>query len=490
MPTGEFQPQEIANLKGMGRWLRRFGESIYGTRGGPYRNGQWGGSCTKGSTLYLHVFSWAGDRLQLPPLKARVLRAHVLSGDSIEVEQSDAGLTLVLPEDERDPIDTVIKLELDSPVENEFIDGEPLEVSPPAPVVLHSPVDYQVFQRRTWLGGEVGISGRAPSDTESLQVQLTGKSLRGDLPAEWTTIEFDPRDGSFSSTLEVPAGGWYTCRVRAIQRDKLIGWTQVPHVGVGEVFMVAGQSNSSNHGSERQRPTSDKVSAFDGENWRPANDPQPGGSGNGGSFIPAFGDAMAGRYNVPIGVANVGVGATSVREWLPKGERMANQPTTGRHVRAVGPHEWEATGELFDRLASRLTALGPHGVRAILWHQGESDAGQARSGYPADRQISGEQYTHFLAKLIHATRASVDWEIPWVVALATYHSESDAADGAFRAAQAAVWRRGLAVEGPDTDALGPEYREGVHFNARGLRRHGELWAEKVGDWLNHLRRLD
>jgi len=131
MPTGEFQAQEIANLKGIGRWLRQFGESIYGTCGGPYHNGEWGGSCYKGRTLYLHVFQWAGDTLSLPPLKARVLRADVLGGSPVEVEQSDAGLTLALKTDRRDEADTVIRVELDSPAEDEFIDGKPLDVSPP-----------------------------------------------------------------------------------------------------------------------------------------------------------------------------------------------------------------------------------------------------------------------------------------------------------------------------------------------------------------------
>lgn len=133
MPAGEFQPQEIANLKAMGRWLAKFGESIYGTRGGPYRNGQWGGSCHKDSTLYLHVFDWPGGTVELPPLKAKVLRASVIGGEPVVVKQSDAGLSLVLPRDRRDPVDTVIKLELDSPAENEFIDGKPLDVSVPTP---------------------------------------------------------------------------------------------------------------------------------------------------------------------------------------------------------------------------------------------------------------------------------------------------------------------------------------------------------------------
>lgn len=147
MPTGAFQHQEIANLKGMGQWLRTFGESIYGTRGGPYRNGEWGGSCYRERTLYLHVFRWSGNTLRLPPLKARVLRAGVLAGEPVEVEQSNAGLTLSLAAERRAETDTVVKLEFDAPLDSEFVDGQPLEVSPPVALTLRSPLDYQVLPR-------------------------------------------------------------------------------------------------------------------------------------------------------------------------------------------------------------------------------------------------------------------------------------------------------------------------------------------------------
>ena len=93
----------------------------------------------------------------------------------------------------------------------------------------------------------------------------------------------------------------------------------------------------------------------------------------------------------------------------------------------------------------------------------------------------------FPTRLIHASRNSAGWPIPWVVDLATYHSESDPADEEFRAAQAILWDKELAIEGPDIDALGSECCGGVHVNARGLRRHGQLWADKVGDWLDRAR---
>jgi alpha-L-fucosidase len=36
MPTGEIAPEQVERLKEMGAWLARNGESIYGTRGGPF----------------------------------------------------------------------------------------------------------------------------------------------------------------------------------------------------------------------------------------------------------------------------------------------------------------------------------------------------------------------------------------------------------------------------------------------------------------------
>lgn len=85
--------------------------------------------------------------------------------------------------------------------------------------------------------------------------------------------------------------------------------------------------------------------------------------------------------------------------------------------------------------------------------------------------------------LIRASRARAGWEVPWCTAQVTYHSETDPADEEFRAAQKSLWDAGLAWPGPDTDALRADYRDGVHFDGRGLRRHGELWAEKVMVWV-------
>jgi hypothetical protein len=139
---------------------------------------------------------------------------------------------------------------------------------------------------------------------------------------------------------------------------------------------------------------------------------------------------------------------------------------------------------LFDKLTKLMQTLGVGGFRAVLWHQGESDAGQAREGHPADRQISGAQYVEFMEKLIRTSRNRAAWPVPWFTAVTTYHREQDEEDTEFRTAMKGLWSKGLSWEGPDTDALRGELRAGVHFNGKGLQKHGQLWAEKVGAWLD------
>jgi hypothetical protein len=78
--------------------------------------------------------------------------------------------------------------------------------------------------------------------------------------------------------------------------------------------------------------------------------------------------------------------------------------------------------------------------------------------------------------------------VPWFVAQVSYHSPTDQGWPELRAAQKSLVTDGLALAGPNTDELGPEFRQnngkGIHLNPKGLQRHGELWAECVSPWLD------
>jgi alpha-L-fucosidase len=115
MPDGRIEPRQVEVLKGVGAWMAKHGESIYGTRGGPFKPGRYGASTRRDNLIYLHVFTWTGPSLKLPPIPLKIVRGRVLGGGPIMARQSDAGLEIFAPEGGRHPADTVIVLELDGP---------------------------------------------------------------------------------------------------------------------------------------------------------------------------------------------------------------------------------------------------------------------------------------------------------------------------------------------------------------------------------------
>lgn len=348
-------------------------------------------------------------------------------------------------------------------------------------VRLVSPTPHQVVQRDAKNVGTVrvrGTLGEPAKGADGFEYRVGADGQ----PGEWRKLDAAIKGGGFEATVEVPAGGWYTLGVRATAKGQPVAEAGVERVGVGEVFVVAGQSNSANHGAEKQSTKTKRVSTLGDAGWQPAIDPQPGASGGGGSFLPPFGDAIAEKFGVPVGLVACGVGATSVREWLPKGATFPNPPTIEAHVRKVGDL-WESKGDIYAAFRERAKALGPNGFRAVLWHQGESDANQA----DASRTLPGKLYREHLEKLIRGSRQDLGWDAPWFVAQASYHGPTDEGSADIRDAQAALWKDKVALEGPDSDALKGDFRDGggkgVHFSGPGLREHAAKWAEKVTPWL-------
>jgi hypothetical protein len=352
---------------------------------------------------------------------------------------------------------------------------------------LISPLDYQVFQRQTASSGkiivETVLETKARGALTNLD-QLEARLIAGatNTAAKWQPLPFDCRVRHFRAELPAPAGGWYRLEVRLLSHGTNIAQAFVEHVGVGEVFVVAGQSNAANHGEGKQRAQNPLVVAFGKDHWQPAADPEPGASGTGGSFMPSFGDAMADKFKVPVGIVPIAVGSTSVREWLPRGDVMAAPPTTGRNTILIDSNAWVSAGDLFDKILSAEKQFGTNGFRAVLWHQGESDVRQA-----PEYEITPATYRQYLQRVIEASRAAAGWRVPWFIAQVSYHTPEDQGSPELRAAQKSLVTDGIALAGPNTDELGPEFRQdngrGIHMNPRGLQRHGELWAQLVSAWL-------
>ncbi len=112
MPNGEIQAEFVTRLRAVGEWVSRYGDSIYGTRGGPWMPGDWGVSTQKKDKVYVHVLHWNAPLLALPPLGKTVKSAHALSDNvAVTVTQNTEGIVLELPPAKKAEVDRVVILE-------------------------------------------------------------------------------------------------------------------------------------------------------------------------------------------------------------------------------------------------------------------------------------------------------------------------------------------------------------------------------------------
>jgi hypothetical protein len=349
----------------------------------------------------------------------------------------------------------------------------PAQAEPPT-FKLSTPLPWEVIQRDGYVpahahehepggpalgSGPVPIAGEFPEVPgavfEFRAVALPGAFGRG---TEWQQLAGARSGDQYSAVVKVPAGGWYRIEVRGVADDKTIATAAVEPVGIGEVFVVAGQSYAEGANDELLRidDPQARVVAFDvlKKSWAVAHDPQPN-AGTGGTIWPAMGNTLLPLLRVPIGFVNVAVGGTSSRQWLP-GEKLYNGLVAGG--KAVGR------------------------FRFVLWQQGESDVIE---GVPT------ETYVKNLVRIRGEASQQWGFEPDWLLAKSTLHPtvyNKPGEEAAIRSAIARLWKTPGFRPGPDTDILGGENRGGPnsrrHFSGIGQRRAGLMWFSNVWQELN------
>ncbi len=112
-PNGELPAVALQRLKEVGEWMKQYGETIYGTRGGLVAPHHWGVTTQKGNTLYVHILNYADKELALP-LQGRKVKKAVVYKDKSPVRflRSRDGVVLQLSEVPSGP-DYIIELTLD-----------------------------------------------------------------------------------------------------------------------------------------------------------------------------------------------------------------------------------------------------------------------------------------------------------------------------------------------------------------------------------------
>ena len=171
----------------MGKWLKKYGESIYKTRGGPYKPGLWGVSTRRDKTVYLHVTQrWPIGTLALSALPAKVVSCKALTGGNPTFKQTSDKLEIHLdPKNHASP-DTIIALTLDRDV----MDIQPIDMPDQISLTIDAKVTASSsVTTRYWRGApevvvnysfENGkIAKHFGEDSEEDKIEIHGKKKSG-----------------------------------------------------------------------------------------------------------------------------------------------------------------------------------------------------------------------------------------------------------------------------------------------------------------------
>ena len=239
------------------------------------------------------------------------------------------------------------------------------------------PQDWQILQRDAQGQASIAIAGTwlTPESTFSVQARLVHESTNDPVARhlDWQDAKLDPKTGRFRLTLRrVPQGGLYRLETRL--RRPLAGDARamrgdcVHHLGVGDVYLIAGQSNASGtgKGAVTDGPQLGVHLLGNDETWKLAVHPVEDATRSkhpvtvtsvfhGHSPWLAFGKRILARTGIPVGLVPTALGGSSVTQWVTD----SGQP---------GP----LTANLLD-----MARLAGGRVAGVLWHQGESDTGDA-----------------------------------------------------------------------------------------------------------------
>jgi len=279
-------------------------------------------------------------------------------------------------------------------------------------IVEQGPRDWAIVQQRNG-SAAIGLSGKWRTDEPVREAQAYARVVReesAETVVDWTKAEMTDDRGWRVVLDSIPAGGLYrieTCL--RIDGNPALEWAvrgdMIHHVGVGDLWIIAGQSNAAGYGKGpfndppelgihllrnsgrwdlASHPFNESTNTLHIENRETAN---PGHS----PFL-AFAKLLRRETSYPIGLVQTALGGSPLRAWNP-GE----------------------DGTLYRNMLNIVRTAGGS-ARGVVWYQGCSDC------YPGDSEAYGERFR----QMVEQWRADLgDSELPFATVQLNRYTGSD-----------------------------------------------------------------
>lgn len=264
-----------------------------------------------------------------------------------------------------------------------------------------APQDWQILQQREGFA-KITASGRyvLPPATDITQPAVYLRVVREDngMPVvDWQPAQLQPGE-TWQGELTVPTGGLYRLETCLSQEENpVLEWAtrgdMRHHLGVGDLYVIAGQSNSAGYGKDpfydppelgvhlcRNSLRWDLATHPMNESTDMAHPANLEGCNPGASPYLAFGKLLHRELGYPIGLLQTSLGGSPLSQWEPKNN-----------------------GCLYRSMMEVIASQGGS-VRGVLWYQGCSDVGEEES------RTYGERF----AQMVNTFRQELGEEIPWL----------------------------------------------------------------------------
>jgi Carbohydrate esterase, sialic acid-specific acetylesterase len=209
-------------------------------------------------------------------------------------------------------------------------------------IAITSPSGVKCYQRNGSNQHSITVSGTYSGAPTSIEYRFAGGS--------WATLDAAPTGGTFSGSATL-AMGQGTIDVRFSNSTGVTASSST--ITVGDVFVIAGQSNAEGRATNAQTKASGSftLASFRADDvWRLNNSDPTDTATASGSIWPLLAEMIEADQSCPVILITCATGGTNLvnGSWLPP------------------------TGQ-YSGMLQQVTDSGVNSVKAILWYQGESD---------------------------------------------------------------------------------------------------------------------
>jgi hypothetical protein len=289
-----------------------------------------------------------------------------------------------------------------------------------AQIVISSPVNNQIFQRDST--GVATISLTAYFYTPYTRVEIDLIPIEGNKHS--TKHRFfestETERGFLTASISVETG-WYQLTLRGFTAYGTVDSSTINRIGIGEIFLVAGNSNAMGLPGLGAKDASDQVVSYNAVNKvlskenitiapnEPPGPPEFSPLNNENSIFPTgetswywgeLGDMINKRFNTPVLFLNAAWAAANSENYR---DAASGKDAFNLYVGKNWPNR-QPYSNIVNTIRYFNSMLG---MRAILWSHGENDA---QLGFRED------DYFNNIRTLIANSRKDSGYNVPWMIA--------------------------------------------------------------------------